>query len=117
MGRWMVVLAALLAGAGCGSKEEEAEHARTSCELLKSTICNRAVECTRDTDPAAHTKCEQTIATNVDCGQAVGLSDSFPRCLEELRTFTCAALVPGGTEFKLPASCLKVIKTTMDVKR
>jgi len=102
-----VVLVATTAGwAACGG--DDAMEAQEGCRELVTAICQRGVQCNRDTRAEAQTLCEQSIATQFDCGQAKKLADSFDRCVSEVRSFQCAVIWPSSGPM-LPASCQKVV--------
>lgn len=105
----LVLLALLL---GCGGPDDEPPSdaapapgaARAECEVLKQTLCSRYGMC-QPTQPMARLDCLAAVATVLDCSQAVAVSASYQACLEDLRTTTCAVLVPPSREVQLPASC------------
>lgn len=85
-----------LADADAGSMQDPVEQ----CERFLDTFCDRAVEC--DPTPPTHADCISTQRTFVDCGTVACVSDSFERCLSEVREQTCAV---WNATSALPASC------------
>jgi len=101
-----LLVLALLA-ASCGEAEEwpDAPEARMKCMSLVDLYCSRAVECTRITSA----DCRAAATSALDCGAAVQVGESYPRCMDDLRATTCNVF-SGTGEIRLPASCTGVIK-------
>lgn len=73
------------------------------CEAFIDTICDREVECYSGTVRA---DCIAQIETTIDCGDAVDVSDDYPRCIDALNDLTCPQWTATTA---LPASCNAVI--------
>jgi hypothetical protein len=100
----------VVVGVGCGSDDEEdtAAQAVAKCETFMTTFCSRAVECLGSA-VITTSDCRQALATEVDCGKAVGVTSSYPRCIDQIQSFSCGTLF-GGADIELPASCDMVIQ-------
>jgi hypothetical protein len=84
----------------------DSEAAVAKCEKLMTRLCIRSQECTFNGSIA---ECEQQVATVLNCGVALDVSDQYDTCVSEVDTFDCSVLFPQGSGMTLPASCNGVI--------
>ena len=83
----------------CGPEiDEEADE---KCERLITQVCEKEASCSFF---ETQESCESDMRTNLDCGAAVGVSESYDRCLDDVDRSSCST-------FGLPASCERVILT------
>lgn len=97
--------------AGCGVIEDDPppppgnEAYILKCDRLISTICQKVVSCSMLTDAG----CQRELRDGLNCGLAVGVSDSYPRCLSEVQAASCQALAGLSGELVLPESCIGAV--------
>lgn len=84
----------------CGENVNE-EEAIQMCEDLIEVYCEKEDECSVFSSKEG---CESQIRTDLDCGAAVDVDESYDRCIQDIDRATCST-------FGLPASCEGVIKT------
>lgn len=82
------------------------------CETFMSTWCSRAADCWVALDPSFPrseliAECTTAFKSGIDCGAAVGVSESFDRCLRDMATMTCTAVTADPPA--LPAACVGAI--------
>lgn len=96
----VAMLAVMWAACGDGSDGSSSD-AVAKCQAYESAVCDHLVTmCSQGT----RAECETSFRQSVDCGTAVQVSDSFDRCLMDLKAQACTADGP-------PASCKAVIGT------
>jgi hypothetical protein len=98
----LVVVMVMVMGCGSSSSGPNAA-AESKCHDWVAAFCARVVACDPSTTPAA---CVSSVAANLDCGKATGVSASYDRCISELGAFDCATFDGGNMQ---PASCKDVI--------
>lgn len=105
-----------LAVLGCGSDSppEPDPVAIEKCETLRTTWCAQYAECQvsqgvimEDRRAGSAAACEARAANDLDCERATSVSSSYDRCLQDIPTVDCSAVVARE---KLPSSCVAVIK-------
>lgn len=90
------------------SCDDDSDAAPGKCETFVASLCGRAADCWSAIDPSLPrtellADCQSSAKTAIDCGAAVGVSDSFDRCLRDLTTATCASVTADPPQ--LPQSC------------
>lgn len=93
----------LICSIACGGNVSQ-EEAVEMCEDFLDTYCIKKDDCSFFTD---REECISSLKTEIDCGAAVDVSDSYDRCIEDLESSTCNTF----TFDELPASCKEVILT------
>jgi len=89
--------------------------AMEGCMTFVSTMCGRYADCTdgvQGVPPHAQriADCKSLVATSIDCGKAVGLAESYLRCIREINESSCTVFYnPQTGELRTPASCMGVI--------
>jgi len=89
---------------GCGE-----DSPTEKCDDLVDVTCDRAVECVSGAGTRA--QCIMEVQAALPCGMATSVTASYPRCLTQMKTSSCAVLFPGG-QLDLPADCNGVILTS-----
>lgn len=101
------VALAAAAALSCGGAAAEEE-----CRTISRSICERAVECVVPNDSVD--ECTDQVSVFANCDRAEAVTSAYERCLTELRTMSCEALFPDGTEGVTPPACRGVIILDFD---
>lgn len=90
---------------GCAMEKSPVE----KCDDLVDVLCNRGVQCLG----GSHAECVQAVQSELPCGSARAVSDSYDRCIDQLQAASCSSLFPpnqqGDPEVRLPADCMSVV--------
>lgn len=90
--RMAIVLGISMLACGDNLSDEEAME---KCEAFIDAYCEKEASCSLFTSMES---CESQVRTDLDCGAAVGVSESYDRCLEDIERSSCST-------FGIPASC------------
>ncbi|HEV8551033.1 MAG TPA: hypothetical protein VGQ57_18425 [Polyangiaceae bacterium] len=113
----LVALCAPLALGACAS-DDPGTGPLDQCNALTSQYCTTLIDCqisggtlTEDARDDAMKDCESAAAKSLDCSRAIGVSDFYDSCLDDLRNLDCdelnQSLMDGS--FMLPGPCTSVI--------
>jgi hypothetical protein len=91
---------------GCGGGDSPVD----KCDDLLDVTCNRAVECLGEAAVGNQSQCLETLRANFACSQVASVNSNYPRCMEEMSSFSCNTLFqvdPADGQRKLvnPADC------------
>jgi hypothetical protein len=102
---WVIVLVAICLVSlvvGCGGDKADPA-APEKCRTLIGVWCERIATCTGITVD----DCRALFAQEIDCGDVGRVSESYDRCLSDLRRLSCQVL--EATDGEGPKSCDEVL--------
>jgi hypothetical protein len=94
--------------------------AQMKCLALVGVVCQKGAACSGISIPTATDlmQCEQDVATQIQCGYAVGVSSTYQQCLTDFPNAPCGSSDGGATDggsvdggtMPLVPSCMGVIQ-------
>ena len=83
---------------GCGNDPS------AKCDQFVDVYCERWEKCD---SRVTNSICMSAFAIGVNCDTAVAVSDSYDRCIDEVKVQDCAVFI-SGPDPRLPASCIGI---------
>ncbi len=102
---------------GCFASGCKEETPQEKCEAFYELVCDRLIECSGTSLPSDYREtCLDALENERSCRSAVGVSDSYDKCIDDFGSVECNTLFPlnpvtSRRTTVLPSACVAVIKT------